>query len=577
MTEHFPDQRPLLIRQLRAWEESFDEEIGLLKLPFHSPGYHTTLTAEAYPLVHPTYPSSLYAVALLDSGLEQYEQRAFAVIGRLLTLQDRDREKDTYGIWPWFYEEPLARMSPPDWNWADFIGKQLVLAALRHGRRLPDELRQQVREGVICACEAIVKRDVGPHYTNIAIMGAFVTLIAGELYDRRDFADYGLRRLEKLHRYTERLGTFQEFNSPPYSVIAIVELSKIQAATGHSRAKELAADLLDGVWRMVAEHFHPASKQWSGPHSRSYGTVLTDKAKSFLQLATGNELVFFPDDDLPYDVDWYASGFRCPEKYAPLFVRQEERSLKTRYFRNEETGFEKWADTYMTPGFSIGVFREEIMWNQTRGLIAFFDNGGEATYLRLRCLHDGYDYCSAVLSADADNGHYLLGVHFLANGGDTHPGLDRIDGFIEASDLRLRMEIGGALDRVAAESNGRALTAAIGPIPIKLQTLFASFHERLEDVEGDADRKGWRWEIAREEEALCADLVLYSGVRKTIDFRALRKAAFLFSFSVGEASPWPQIAVEEQGERVTAIVLPDERNALPRRLSVVLRPKELTQ
>lgn len=563
------NHKELLLKKIISQENDYDSEVSMLLRPFHTPGYHTTLTAEDHPLVHPTHQSLLYALALLNTEEPKYVERACAIIDRLLTLQDCDPKHDTYGIWPWFYEEPLHQMAPPDWNWADFCGKELVLAALLHGHRMPDELRDRMRQGISYACDAIIMRNVGPHYTNISIMGAFVTLIAGELYDRQDYMDYALQRLEKLKYYTEGLGTFQEFNSPHYSVIAIVELSKILNYSISHRAREIAAGLLNMVWRMVAEHYHPFSKQWAGPHSRSYSTLLNDKMKSFLQIATDNKLVFFSDDELQYDAEWYGSGSRCPDNCLELFMQGDTRFLKQPYYRNEATGFVKWAETHMTSQYAIGIFKDEIMWNQTRGIVAYFNNSGGATYLQMRCLHDGYDYCSAVLRAEAEQGHLLLGVRFLTNGGDTHPGLDRIDGSIKASDLRLRMEIGGCLAGVSIDVEGTKAEVNFNGLPLRFDSLYAAFGEEPY-ADSDVQRK---WEVTKQDETYCIDLVIYSGERKSIDFHTLNKAVFLFSAAVGEAAEkLPQIMVVEAGDHVTASVTASHVHQSSFHITIPLKP-----
>lgn len=607
------DHEALLLKKIASQESSFDPDAGMLRLPFSSPGYHTKLTKETHPTVHPTYPSLAYALGLLNTGISAYEERASAIIERVIALQDRDPGNDTYGIWPWFYEEPLVRMAPPDWNWADFCGKELVLAALRHGGRLPDELNERIREAASCACEAIIKRDVGPHYTNIAILGALVTLIAGELYGRKEFAEYGLQRLEKLKRHTEELGTFQEFNSPTYTMVAIVELSKIRAFSVQPRAKEIASDLLDAAWRMIAQHFHPATGQWAGPHSRSYSTLLTKPVKSFLQAASGNRLLLLAEDELEYSAEWYGIGCECPEPYLDMFVRPEERVVETTYYRNAETGYVKRAVTQIAPRYAVGTFSEEIMWNQTRGMVAYFANGNEPVYLQMRCLHDGYDYSSAVLSASAERDFWLLGARFVTNGGDTHPNLDRIDGSIRAADLRFRFEFGGALDGVGFETSGRIAHATVDGLKLRFEILYAAFGEKDasirhaatagEDVSAGRDakdrkvasawrdakdgqdavgggdvsdgkdaaarvnpeksreRKDWRWEIVREGGTCGLDLVIHAGERRTIDFRALGKAAFLFSFAIGgkaERPPTVMVTEEGNGSRVTARRVPGE-------------------
>ena len=79
------------------------------------------------------------------------------------------------------------------------------------------------------ACRAIKQRNVGPGYTNIAIMGTYVTLVAGELYDLPEFKTYGLERLGRIHQHTADNGTFEEYNSPTYTVIALLELSRLKS------------------------------------------------------------------------------------------------------------------------------------------------------------------------------------------------------------------------------------------------------------------------------------------------------------------------------------------------------------
>jgi len=539
------EERSLLIKKVRSYEDMYNPSIRMLRSPFRSPGYHTTL--KDVETIHSTRNSLIYALALLDTELPEYERRGMDVIAQIVSLQDTDRNSPTFGIWSWFYEEPLDRMSPPDWNWADFCGKQLVLAWSRHRQKFDEQLREGVRAAICNACDAIIKRDVGPHYTNIAIMGAFVTLLAGERLGIERYAEYGLERLRKLANFTRKLGAFQEFNSPPYSYIAILELSKIYAETERPEAKAIARDLLDVAWDALGNYFHAPTKQWAGPHFRCYETLLTDTIKAFLQMATGGRLGFFPWEELPYEEEWFRSGIACPERVLELLERTDERRLSQRYAFNESTGEEKRAYAYMNDRFALGSFRREILWNQTRPLLGYIDNGGRAAYFRFRCLHDGYDYCSAVLQSAQRDGQALFGVEFLTNGGDAHPNLDKIDGSIIASDFRLRLEFGGALDSSYAETEGGKATIRIGRTGVHVRRWFGAFDEGTEPA-----AREWEWEIERTRDALCLDLVVYRGEPRTIDFRALRRAAFLFSLSVGDAPPAFELTVAESQDTVAA-------------------------
>ncbi|WP_339312352.1 hypothetical protein [Paenibacillus sp. FSL M7-0896] len=592
------DQRQRLIHKVTGLESRYDSDICMLRSPFSSPGYHTTLKQAEF--IHSTRDSLSYALGLLDTELACYEERAFDIIRQVISLQDTDPAHDTFGIWSWFYEEPLDQMAPPDWNWADFCGSRLVQALSRHGHRFPHDLREAAVLSIECACEAIIRRNVGPDYTNIAIIGAFVTRIAGEKLGRKDYADYGLERLRRLHAHTLKHGAFQEYNSPVYTYIAILELSKLQSETSDSRVKAWTRELLELTWRTVAGYYHPATAQWSGPHSRCYGVLLEDQSKAFLQLATGGAVMFFPWEELPYEEEWYMSGIHCPPAYLKGFKVPETKEIRQRLEgeekgqeqgtgkgrkrelgqeqgrdqewdqewdqeRNREQGRDqvqgqgqvqgrdqgqvqdrdqeqgqgqvqnhnqgydgKWAVTYMTPQWSMGSFTHSDLWNQRRPLLIYANNNGQPSYLRLRCLHDGYDYCSARFQSLQEAGRVLFGIDFMTDGGDTHPNLDRTGGVIEALDLRLRLEVGGALEGVTAALTEEGTVITIAGTEFGLTTWFAAFS-------GQADA-GNRlvWELHKADGRMNIDMILYAGPRRMLDFTSMQQAALVFSLAAGE-------------------------------------------
>ncbi len=550
------DQRGMLLRAIEAKETSYNPEVRMLRSPFSSPGYHTTI--KQADSIHSTYKSLVYALGLLDTEEERYAQRAFDIIGQLASMQDKDPSSATFGIWSWFYEESLEQMSPPDWNWADFCGKVLVLSVLRHGHRFPSSLREEVRETIGNACDAIIRRNVGPEYTNIAIMGTLVTLIAGELYDREDYGSYGMQRLERIVAFTRDRQTFQEYNSPTYTYVALLELSKLFTSTRNPEAKKLANELIDMAWGSVAQHFHASTRNWAGPHSRSYRTMLSDEHKAFLQLATEGALSFFSWEELPYDEGWYRVGFSCPERFREQFLTAEIRNIRECYEPASDGEPDKWAVTYMTETYALGSFSREILWNQRRALLLYADNGGEPTYAHFRCLHDGYDFCSAVIHSVQEAGEVLFGVSFLTNGGDTHPNLDWTEGVIEASDFRLRLELGGCLDGVEADVQGDRATVRIGGLTLRLDCGHAVFGEGLP--------REWSIESDEEDGRLFVDLPIYAGQPKRIDLRALDRAAFLFALSVDgeDNAEAPQISASadrlearvRRGGRELAVTLP---------------------
>ncbi|MDU0201208.1 hypothetical protein ACYEXS_30880 [Paenibacillus sp. MAH-36] len=558
------DANKMLLDQLNKWHEDYTPELRMVRKPFHTPGYHSTLKDVAF--THPTLAACVYALGMLDSRQPHHIERAEGILEQVISLQDQNPEHATFGIWSWFYEEPLERMAPPDWNWADFCGKRLVLAEQRHSDILSPGLREQMRHALYCACDAIIKRNVGPSYTNIAIMGAFVTLLTGEVYGEEKYLNYGLERLRLFSEYTKQLGTFQEYNSPTYTIVAIQELSSIHTATRVAEAKQLSSEMLDVAWGMVAEHFHVPSKQWSGPHSRAYHTMMTPEVLSFLQIASRGELDFMPVDQLTYNLDWYGNDIGCPEKYIPAFKRTETAEHVQTISKDEAGDIVNQATTYMEGPVSVGTFSKDVMWNQRRNLLAYVRNGDASTYIHLRLLNEGYDYSSGIYSSVQKGKDVLFGIGFCTNGGNTHIGLDPIDGAIESADLRVRFEIGGSLHEVRAEAVSReaeAATVHVAEQTLQVKRIFAAF-----------DGEQPSWELRQEQDKLFLDYVIYAGERKRFAFDRMQEALLLFAWRLGEQGEEldTSASVLEANAEVRAVFRTPNRS--PLQLTLPLKPAE---
>lgn len=541
---------PYLKKSLERKHEIYNDKINMIRTPFSSPGYHTTLKNVEY--VHPIRDSLDYALAILDCREQQYEERAFAILRHVLSLQDRQPDSPTFGIWSWYFEEPLDHMSPPDWNWADFIGKRLLQVFIRHGNRLPADLQQLTSQSICNSCDAIIKRNVGPDYTNISIMGAFVTLIAGEWLDDRCYYDYGLKRLKRLYDYSMQTGAFLEYNSPAYSTVAILELSALATYTQTEEARHLANELLNATWLMIAEHFHPVLKEWSGPHARSYQTFLAQSHLSFLQMACRGEVAFVSEDQFVYGMDWYGQGVVCPQQLFGLFTGIDVRELRQDLPPYPEFRT-RTAYTYMTPEFSLGTFNHNVMWKQCRNLLAYVHSGeGEHSYIHLRLLHDGYDFCSGVFTSEQSKASALYGIQFALDGGDTHVNLDPIHGRMMASDVRIRIEIGSSAGvPVWKQIGANAFQTQLGETIVAVQALYSA-------MDGFGP---FRWDIVENGTVVGLDYILYEGDPTEIDFHAMEEALFMFALmlSSDDESPVFQTSVTSSEQTVQASLEAEER------------------
>jgi hypothetical protein len=519
-----------LLEAIRAKELKFDKDVKLIRTPL-TQTYHTALKPDTHPMVYELYPSTCYAYDLLRYGGQANIQRAADILEVVLERQDKDASRSTYGIWPYNYEESLDEMDRPDWNMADFQGKKLVLILKNYAESLPESLVEQIREAIYHACQAIIRRNVGPHYTNIAIMGAFVTLVGGELLGDNEIRSYGEQRLKRFHVFTSGIGTFTEYNSPCYSPIAIEELDSIYQESATGTAVTLAEQLLDIAWEMIAKHFHPATGEWGGPYSRSYYTLMTQREKHFLGNALNKE----------------STGIQCPEKYHAYFSSNTERYFIEPTMMAVEAGFQNYSTTYQNEKLSLGSYTIGSMWNQRRNLLGFVDVGGKKVFVQLQFLKDGKDFCSAIYTGVQSRKQVLFGFNLATDNGAWHQELDMINGKFQANDLRIRLLLGGDLEELELPTvvEGKSLTTMLGE----------DTQLRVEAVLEESDYGALEVAVERSDDELYLDYVIYAGEERAFDFHAIQKAVWIFALSLGEADgTLSAVDVQLGADSVTATI-----------------------
>jgi hypothetical protein len=555
-------QKERLNRALAPMHKDYDPDAKMIRAPFSSPGYHTTLKGGT---VHSTRTALGYAVALLDTGDEALRRRACDVLGTVIALQDTDPKSKTYGIWSWFLEEPLDQMSPPDWNWADFCGTQLLQVALDHRDRLPPDLARRVDESIRHAARSIERRNVGPGYTNIALMGTYVTYVTAELYGIADLKTYAAQRLRRFYDYTKEQGAFSEYNSPTYSMVALEELGRMRLHVQDPAARPLIEELYREVWQDIALHFHAPSRQWAGPHSRCYSTLLSPSTLGMLQNAADGALDWGIDrpsvseQRLPLD---------CPPEFIPFFQRlNTPREIIKTYLKATPPVV---GTTWLESAFTLGSVSRGEFWNQRRGILAYWGTPHAPAYLHVRFLRNDYDFSDAQLFTVQRRGDLLAAVNLATDGGNTHIGLDRIkNGQFTAKDLRLRFEFGGS----AAAQAPRPPTSLADAAELRFGdlrgfiTVPSCAFDGLTPTWTSGSGKGNAW----------LDLVLYSGDERAFDLTRFSSAAlgFALRLAAGECAPPQAAATLSDGRlaltwdslRVTIPVKPDTVSTLQRAVS----------
>lgn len=418
--------RKLLDRALHLEDPRYDQAERMLSRVL-GPGYryHTKLHNSR---VHPTRESLEYALYLLEAGGRERIGRAMATIDRVLSLQDRDPESKWYGIWGWYLEEPPAKMEPADWNWADFNGSTLLLIELRHGGKLPAELRQRVREAIEHCARSIIRRNVSMRYTNIAVMGTFVTLAAGELLGDEGIVEYARQRVVRLCGAIDESGSFDEYNSPAYARVTLTNLARIRMYVEDAESRRRAGNIERRCWLHLASHWDARRAQFGGPMSRCYATDLGYPL--WLEKALGGRLGLARPDDVKQggDAETAIHDLCCPEDLAEEFLKpQAAHQHREMYQIAREVGAPVVGTCYVNDAYSLGSVNRGDFWNQRRPILAFF--GGRvrpAASLTVRVIKDGYDFSSALLFSVQERGFLAGVVNFRDPGGDRHISLDMV-------------------------------------------------------------------------------------------------------------------------------------------------------
>lgn len=492
---------------LDAWiaQQDYDPDMAMVKVAWHGPGYHSLIPPGT--IVHPTRNSMLYAQALVHRGRPDDLARAEKVIAAVLAQQDTDPSRKTYGIWSWLAEEPLDKMAPPDWNWADFLGASLAEMLSTQTDRLPDELQRKMRAALGHAAAAIRQRDVQPGYTNIAIMGGVVTAVAGELLGDRSMLDYGRSRLERCVQHANFHGNFTEYNSPTYTVVALLESERGVRLIHDEKARAAAEALRQIAWRTIAESFHPATAQWAGPHSRAYSDRTRDTTLQTLADRIGFKLldepaVVYPDPVLP-----------CPPMWIQRFkaLPSDPLELRRSFTRDAKGNVRIEGTTWLTADATLGSVNHSETWVQRHPIIGYWViAGAEPAVFKVNLIKDGREFSSGHLSTVQQGPTLLTALSLDRRGGDWHIHLDKPqDGIFELTDLRWRFSVQGR-GATAKRLSENTFELAAGDRRVVIHAADGSFAGQpvtwQAGVEGDTAR---------------IDAVCYHGEKRPFNFREI--------------------------------------------------------
>ncbi len=512
-----PAEKQALAETLKSRHEKYDSQEKMLTKTITDWNYHTDAQSGVF---HEVRSSFGYAVSLLDLDDPQYTQRAWDLIDKTIDLQDQDTTSRSCGVWPYYKEEPLAtKKSPVDFNWADFNAVSLLDIWMGHEDQIPADLKPKIKNALILAAKSVRKRNVGPGYTNIAIMGTYVTYVVSHLFDLPEMKEYAQRRLRNFYEYTLEKGGFSEYNSPTYTIVALDELYRMKAHIIEPSAKQQIDSLYSIGWETIARHYHQPSGQWAGPHSRSYSSLVKPSFYAILKEAS-NARIDNKQDQVRSDVK---IKHQIPEHLIHYFLTPEYPRTETDVFEKVEP--QTTGVCYLAKDFALSTANRSSLWNQRRPFLVYWGNTQTPKYLQVRFLHDDYDFSSATMYCQQKENKVLAGINFISNGGDKHISIDRLkEGKFVARDLRLRFELGNVQN-----TEELSLPASANePFSFTIDQLNFNFELYIAEIKG---LKG-HWEKGGSGKTSWIDFVFYSGEETEFDLTKISKAVIGFTFSI---------------------------------------------
>ena len=511
------EERKIVEKILDELHEKFDPKENMITKTLGGYNYHTDADSGVF---HEVRGSFYYAALLLDLADDQYTDRAFNIIEKTITLQDQDTTSKSVGVWPYYLEEPLStKKSPIDYNWADFNAVSLLDVWMGHQDRIPSDLKPKIKDALILAAKSIQKRNMRPGYTNIAIMGAYVTYMTSNLFNLPEMSEYASGRLKRFYDYTLEKGGFSEYNSPTYTIVALDELFRMKLHIIEPTARQQVDSLYSIGWEIIARHYHKPTGQWAGPHSRSYSTLVQPTFYSILKEGSNGQI----DVGIEQKRKNVKIKHQIPLYLMPYFLSPE-------YPRTEKDVFEKEnpqtiGTSYLTDKYALSTANRSSLWNQRRPFLLYWGQVQKPKYLQVRFLHDNYDFSSSTFYSEQEQNKILAGINFISNGGDKHISIDRLkEGKFIAKDLRLRFEFGNMNEQdklVLPKSVNDLIKINLDQINLNMQLYSAQFDEFTGSWgKGGDDTNCW------------IDLVFYSGVEKEFDLTKIDKAFAGFIFEV---------------------------------------------
>ncbi|MCC6486950.1 MAG: hypothetical protein IT364_05565 [Candidatus Hydrogenedentes bacterium] len=294
---------------------------------------------------HSSREAAELAERLLENGTPQDIETAVKVLDAVIACQEQREGARHQGNFLWNREDEAIR----DLNGVEFVLRHLIPMMIRHGGRLPEDVRTRVLTCIRRGVDEVRRMDVAVTYTNIATMDCLNSCLGGELLNDPAVTQRGYAKLKELADVTTANGTVYEFYSPGYTQVTVDALHRLSSLARDRETAVRARTMLARLALTTALHIPPSTGRLTGPFSRAYFDEVMGESES----------------ESEYLRAWAAEGV-VPDWIAMVLDRSMPLPVQI-----GETSARAWsmgATTYLAKDFSLGTASREVS-NQTSGLV----------------------------------------------------------------------------------------------------------------------------------------------------------------------------------------------------------------
>jgi hypothetical protein len=333
----------------------------------------------------------------LDAAVQE-RRNAFACLDTIISSQigqpDPSSLLDPRGTWHWSVNDTTR--TGHDFNFADFLGTAFL--QVLHNDTVPEHsdwpagLMERLKQCLVNCVECSRKRHVRISYTNPVAMSIECAALAGELLGIPEYVEYARTRLQEWIDFTEKAGTFEEFNSNTYGGVTLPHLATLVERVRNRDVRSKALHMERKYLDHICDFYHHPTRETCMPRSREYQdhfdrSLLHDYLYHVLQRKRPGELPWPADRSSPHGlgVVFSHAADRQLDKLLGLFRKPKLVQVFAEWVGVDHVGpldqvppkaageptRRRQLTTWRTDEFCIGSVNEIDSWHQRRSVGGF--------------------------------------------------------------------------------------------------------------------------------------------------------------------------------------------------------------